>query len=304
MIRGRPCAYVLGVLWVVSGGAHADGDFGHKVLGTVGLDAGSQQSEGVYVGDRYLNLSVDRLVNRYGKTIPIKGLSMEGFANVFGVSGTFKLGEGPYLSSALAVPVSGLHLKTEVPYSTLDRFGLGDIFIQPLMLGWRFPRLDITSSYSIYAPTGQINRKGYSQSQWSQQVSVGGTVFFDDERSLRISALTSYNIFGRKLNLDVTQGDQVQIQGGVGGRFFKIMDVGMAGYAMWQVAADTGSALPPRLRGQSEYAVGLGPELGVTIPQLRSKLIARYEWEIASRSRPEGQILMVSLSMLAWRPDD
>ena len=129
-------------------------------------------------------------------------------------------------------------------------------------------------------------------------------VFFDDERSLRLSALTSYNIYGKKLNLDVTRGDSVQIQGGLGGRFFKLLDVGLAGFAMWQVAADTGSALPLAARGQSEYAIGLGPELGIAIPSIRSKLTARYVWDLAVRSRLDGEVLLVSLSFLGWQPGE
>lgn len=282
----------------------ADVGFGQRILGTIGLDAGSQSEPGVYYGDRFIYFTADRLVGRNGQTVPIKGLDMSAFANVFGVAGTYQFGAGPYYTAAFAVPVTGVSLRSELPPNTFDRQGLGDIFISPIKLGWRFPRLDITSSYSLYAPTNQLNRQGLAQPQWVHQVSAGGTVFFDDERSLRLSALTSYNLYERKLNVDVTRGDSVQIQGGLGGRFFKLLDVGVAGYAFWQVAADTGSQLPAALRGISEYAVGLGPEIGLTIPPIRGKLTARYVWEIDGRSRLDGQVLMVSLSLLGWKPDE
>ena len=281
----------------------ADGEFGNKVLGTSGLDAGSQPEHGFYLGDRVVYMTADRLVNRYGKVLPIKGLNVDAVSNVIGISGTLKTEGGPYWSAAMAVPIARSHFSSEVPFNDIDRSGLGDIFIQPLMIGWRFPRVDVTSSYSIYAPTGQLNRKGLTQPQLSQQISVGSTVFFDDERSLRLSALTSYNVYERKVNLDLTRGDTVQIQGGLGRKFFRLVDAGLAGYALWQVAADTGSVLTPALRGQSDFAVGLGPEFGVTIPRLGAKVTARYEWELESRSRLQGQVLMLSFSMLAWRPD-
>ncbi len=290
-------------LLMLSHGARADGEFGQKILGTIGLDAGSQPEEGVYFGDRFVYLTGDRLNDRTGKALPIKGLDSNAFANVFALAGTLKLDDGPYLTAAFGVPIAGINIKSEIPYTLVDREGLGDLFIEPLKLGWRLPGVDITSSYSIYAPTGQLNRRGLNQPQWVQQVSAGGTVFFDDERSFRLSALTSYNIYGKKVNIDLTRGDSVQIQGGLGGRFFKLLDVGLAGYAMWQVAADTGTALPESAKGLSEYAIGLGPEVGVTIPQLRAKLTARYEWDIEARSRLDGQVLMVSLTMLGWKPD-
>jgi hypothetical protein len=77
----------------------------------------------------------------------------------------------------------------------------------------------------------------------------------------------------------------------------------VAGYGFWQVAADTGSDLPASLRGIREYAVGVGPEVGILIPALQGKLTARYEWEVAGRSRLDGQVLVVSLSLLGWKPD-
>jgi hypothetical protein len=47
----------------------------------------------------------------------------------------------------------------------------------------------------------------------------------------------------------------------------------------------------------------VGPEIGITIPAIRGKLTARYEWDLGARSRPEGQVLVVGLSFLAWQPE-
>ena len=81
-----------------------------------------------------------------------------------------------------------------------------------------------------------------------------------------------------------------------------MLDVGIAGFALWQVADDRGPDLPPALRGARERVLGIGPEIGITIPALRAKLTARYEWDLGARARPEGQVLVASLSFLAWRP--
>jgi hypothetical protein len=294
--------------WMMAGlllpaaAAVAEGDLGHKILGAVGLDAGTQPDQGVYAGDRFIYFSADRLRNRRGGPVPVKGLDIDAYANVLGLSGTLKPEGAPYLSAAFAVPVAGLSMKAEVPSADIDRFGLGDIFVEPLKAGWRLPHLDTVASYSFYAPTGQADRKGLGRPQWSQQFSLGGTLFFDNERAFRLSVLASYNLYHRKIGIDVTRGDSVQLQGGLGGRWFQILDAGVAGYALWQVADDRGSDLPPALRGARERVFGLGPEIGITIPPLRARLTARYEWDFGAESRPEGQVLLVSLSFLAWRP--
>ena len=282
---------------------HADGDFGHRVLGTVGMDAGSQPLEGLYVGERLINYQSDEWRNQSGHSISNTGFKSDALASITGVSASYEVSDGFYYSVALAAPVVRVHRSTVDPPSSLDALGFGDLFMEPLMLGWRFGRADVTASYAIYAPTGQISRTGLGQSQWSQQVSVGGTAFFDDERSWRVSALTSYNTYGQKKNSDVTQGDTIQIQGGMGGRFFGFLDAGVAGYVLRQVTRDQGQSIPLALQGRSEYVAGIGPELGVTIPSIGSRLTARYEWDLAAESRLYGQVLVVSLSVVGWRPD-
>jgi hypothetical protein len=293
--------WLAGLALLQAHAAVADGDLGHKVLGSVGLDAGSQPDPGIYVGNRFFYSQADQLRDRHGHDIPIKGLQLDAYADVVGASGTYKFDAGPYVTAALAVPYAKVTTKADVPAINVDRYGLGDIFVEPLMVGWRLPRADAVASYSFYAPTGQINRQGLGRPQWAQQFSAGGTVFFDDQRALRFSALASYNLYHQKQGIDITRGDTVQIQGGFGGRVFGLVDIGLAGYALWQVGDNQGSDLPAAYRGVREQAVGLGPELGVLIPALKAKLTARYEWDLAAVARPDGQVLVVSLSFLAWR---
>ena len=209
--------WMTAALLLRSATAMADGDLGHKILGAVGLDAGTQPDEGVYVGDRFIYFSADQLRNRRGGLVPVKGLDIDAHANVLGVSATLKPEGAPYLSAALAVPVAWVSTKADVPSADIDRFGLGDIFVEPLKLGWRLPHLDTVASYSFYAPTGQADRKGIGRPQWSQQFSLGGTLFFDDERAFRLSFLASYNLYHQKIGIDVTRGDTVQLQGDLEG---------------------------------------------------------------------------------------
>ena len=281
--------------------AKGDGDMGHRVLGSVGLDAGSQPDTGVYVGDRFFYSHANQLKDKHGNRVPIDGLDIEAEANVVGSSGTYKIEDGPYITAAIAVPYARVTTKANVPATDIERLGLGDIFVEPLMVGWRQKYFDAVASYSFYAPTGQLDRKGLGQPQWAHQFSAGGTFFFDDERGWRLSALTSYNLYQKKNGIDVTRGDSVQIQGGLGGKFSKLIDFGLVGYGLLQIANNQGSDLPNGLADYREKAFGLGPELGVTIPMLRSKITARYEWDLGAVARPQGQVLVVSFSFLAWR---
>jgi hypothetical protein len=136
----------------------------------------------------------------------------------------------------------------------------------------------------------------------TQEASLGGTVYFDRAKQWRISALGALNVNGRKRAVDITRGTTLEVQGGIGGEFFRILDIGLAGYALWQVTDDTGSDLPAVLRGARDRAYGLGPEIGVDVPTIRGRLSVRYEHDLLVASRPEGQLLVLQLAFLAWSP--
>ena len=72
----------------------------------------------------------------------------------------------------------------------------------------------------------------------------------------------------------------------------------IAGYALWQVSDDRGLDLPASLQSAREGVFGLGPEVDILVPALRSRLSARFAWDIAGKARPVGTILVLGLSMV------
>lgn len=274
-------------------------DLGHRLPAGAGIDAGTQVEPGLYLGYRFVWFSSHEIHDRRGDPLPIVGLEIDAYANVFGLAGTLRAGP-LYLSAALAIPVVGLSIRADLPEASVDRLGLGSLFVQPLKLGTRSRHLDVVGSYSFYVPTGQGERSGVGRPEWAHQLAAGGTVFFDDRRGWRVSALASYLHHQRKQGIDITRGDTVLIQGGVAGRV-AVIDAGIAGYALWQVRDDTGSELPAALRGARDRAFGLGPEVNVALPALRSRVSARLAFDLDGEARPVGTLLVIGISTVVWR---
>jgi hypothetical protein len=230
-----------------------------------------------------------------------------GLANVFGLSYTRKIsGNSLFLTLTAGGPIAQVKLDIENrPELGIDRLGLGDIYIQPFRLGWRKQRFDLVTSYSIYLPTGRsplAGGKGVSSGQITQEFSSGGSVYFKD-RSHFMTALASYQLIARQRGIDITRGDSVQIQGGIGTKSFsKLAEAGIAGYALWQVSDDRGTELPPVLRGARDRVYGLGPEGAILIKAIQGQLRVRYEWDFGVRARPQGQIFVASINFLLHRP--
>ncbi len=289
-------------------GTVAAQDLGHKLPGLIGLDAGRIPEPGLYVVDRVVSYGADELRDRFGNVIPIVEFQFEGLSNAAGISYTFKLPRnGLSFTATAAAPLARLRLNIhDRPEANFDRFGLTDIYIQPARLGWRGDLFDVVASYALYLPTGTsplAGGSGLSAGQVTHQFSAGGSIFADTKRTVFLTALTSYDLNLRKRGIDITRGDTLQVEGGVGlSRFEGTVEAGLAGHGLWQVRDDRGTDLPLVLRGARDRVYGLGPDVAVTVKAIRSQIRVRYEWELGVRSRPQGNVFVVGLNLIARRP--
>lgn len=300
MVLGAAAA---GSALLLDASVHAQQQLSHKTLGTVGLQAGSQANAGLYVVDQVAFYNATDLRDRTGRSLPV-GLEADAIGNVLGVAATFRIAPlGTYVGGAVGVPLASARVSTQDPRASLDAFGFGDLYIQPIKLGWRVGPADAVVGYGLYVPTGQYEPgggDGIGRGNLTQEPSLGGTLFFDAERRWSVSALASYDINGRKRGVDITRGSTLQIQGGAGTTVRRVVDVGVAGYGLWQLTDDSGTALPAVLRGARDRTYGVGPEIDVRIPPIRTAVALRYEHDFLSQARPQGQIVFLGLSFLAW----
>jgi hypothetical protein len=282
-------------------------DLGHKLPGLLGLDAARIPEPGLYLVNRLAIYEAEKLRDRNGNLVPTAPFNLLGRANGFGVSYTARIsGSSMFLTMTSGGPIAQVKLNIENrPEIGVDRLGLGDFYIQPFRLGWRKRRSDLVTSYSIYLPTGRsplAGGKGVSSGQITHEFSSGGSVYFKD-RSHYLTALATYQLNMRQRGIDITRGDSVQIQGGIGTKLFReLAETGVAGYALWQVRDDRGTELPLVLIGPRDRVYGLGPEGAVLIKTIQGQLRVRYEWDFGARARPQGHILVVGINFLVHRP--
>jgi hypothetical protein len=304
---------VLLSLFVISvelmpGGGRADAqDLGHKLPGLIGLDAGRVPPPGLYLIDRVVWYGADEVRDRAGNRVPVGDLGLLGISHAAGLSYTLQRGSRSF-SATVAAPLARLRLDIhDRPEASFDRFGLGDIYIQPARLGWRSDQVDVVGSYGLYVPTGTsplAGGKGLSAGHVTNEFSAGGTIFADRNRTSFLTALASYDLNLRKRGVDITRGDTLQVQGGAGARLLNgIVEAGLAFHGLWQVRDDRGADLPSVLQGARDRVYGLGPDVAVLLETIQSQVRVRYEWDMGVRSRPQGNVLVVGLNVAVWRPD-
>jgi hypothetical protein len=286
--------------------AAAQQNLSHKVLGSLGIEAGSQGTEGIGVVDQFIVYRATEVLDRNGHALPL-GAQTTAISNMAGATGTFQVVPLPlYVSAAFGLPVSWTRVTTEAPEASLDRFGLGDLYFLPMKVGVRTTRFDVTASYGLYSPTGKFapgGTRNVGQGYWTQQPALGATLFFDDQRGWSVSALASIDINNRMRQIDITRGSTLQVQGGFGARVRSFLTVGVVGSALWQVTDDQGSALPAVLRGARDRDYSVGPEVDLDIPAIGLSAVLRYEHDFLATSRPQGQVFFVALKQLLWDPE-
>ncbi len=281
---------------------------GHNTKGDFGLLSGSQAPPGFYlIAPLYFNYSADTLRNRDGDRIVIDpdqpgSLDVDAFvlglvwvseSKIFGGNYSFQL-YTPFANNSVEAPILGLQDSVSTAF--------GDLYLQPINLGWHTVHADFIAGLGIYAPTGTYESGGDENiglGMWGFEVFAGTTLYFDGAKSWHLAATAFFETHTEKEDTDITVGDLLTVEGGLGKSFKDgLINVGAAYYGQWKLGHDDfGVELPggPTLGKHRVY--GIGPEISVPIAT-KKKLIgfvsARYLWETGARTTLEGETFVLT----------
>src|SRR5215471_6831658 len=99
---------------VLAGAPAVAQQLGHKVMGSLGLYAGTQPEAGLYVLNQFGSYGSNDIYDRYGHRIPLN-LDLDAVANFAGFQATFRLWHSLYLNIAAAGPGHRLALRKTRP---------------------------------------------------------------------------------------------------------------------------------------------------------------------------------------------
>jgi hypothetical protein len=279
---------------------------GDHIPGFLGLQSGTQAPPGLYVANVVWIYPTSTIVDNAGRDINLPG-SLTSTADIILVSvvTNYKL-FGANVSGSAAFPF----IKNRIQLNSLNvntGFAYTDMFISA-SFGWHLKRADITAGYNLYIPTGRFSQGGTDNTGlgiWGNEFTIGSTVYLDKKRTWTAAANFGLEFHTDKSGTNINVGDLGTVEGGLGKTFYKkvsgpvpmIINLGVAGYAQFKVTGDSGSDIPPALRGYKDRVFALGPEFNIYIPKPRLTLLARYEPEFGARNRTQGQAIVVSV---AW----
>ena len=204
---------------------------------------------------------------------------------------------GMRYGALVGIPFSTGNLRPETEEENSTGFGLGDVLVTPLALYGKSAifdyqvQLTLWSASGRFAPGAHDNRgTGFP----SLVYSLGGVLYPNGDRaSWSLSAIARIEQNFEQSGSGITPGDDVVIDWGVG----KVVrarqrpiDLGISGFAVWQITSQTGGSTSA---GLGRYRIfGIGPEASVPITDRLSVRI-RAHWELGARSIVTGNNLWV-----------
>ncbi len=293
MKKNTTCLLLAAALITLPGLSHAQPVVAaHYPAGVEGIKGSSLPPPGVYFRDYNLFYSADRF-----KDGPPE-FDIFAYVNAPRLiwMTDFKI-LGANYGMDVIVPFGYIDWEAGAPGNMSDDsyFGVGDIQLEPLLLSWHFPQLDLAASYAVWAPTGDFSpdrpdilAKGF----WSHMLTLGGTWHLDSEKTWALSLLNRYEFCHEQEQTNIDPGQVYTLEFALSKGLAKTLDVGLVGYWQQQTTSDSG----PTATTAHDRKVGLGAEVSGLCPKLGMFVSLRYIHEFDAVERPEGQLATLTLT--------
>ena len=276
---------------------------GQYLPGFRGLNGSAQPPPGFTYANYFIWYPTDTFKDRDGSELPFDGdLDLIADLNIFAYTPKAKVLGGTYTISA-AVPIVNTAVTLPRIGGDLGGAGIGDIYIEPLSLGWNLSKGNVRVAYGFVAPTGRFEEgatDNTTSDYWGHQVTLGGTVNPDKAKMWQISMSSVWEFHQTKRNEVVKVGNNVTFEYGVGKTFIKnqgkqVLQFGVVGYSQFQLTNDKGSDVLPLNVGAKDRVFAFGPEFDVILPPHKFNFMIRVLPEFGARSRTQGLTLVIAI---------
>jgi hypothetical protein len=195
--------------------------------------------------------------------------------------------------------------------ASTGQFNIGDIFVQPLWLGWTGKHYDISYGYGFYIPSGKYKTTtvtlpvvGPVKAEAADNIGLGfwtnqnqGALYLYPwaDRRMAVQNAFTWEIHRKKRDFDLTPGQNLTWNWGVSQYLplkkdqSVLAEVGPAGYSSFQVSNDTGTDV--KNPGVHDRVHAVGVQVGVT--SVKRMMLLNFHWfhEFSAVDRFQGSAI-------------
>ncbi len=281
---------------------------GQYLPGSTGLNSGIMPSPGLSYTNIFIWFSSDTLKGPTGQTVPVQGsFNLYVDQNLFAYATKKKFLGARFMSVWDLVFANGSVTSPlfEQAGIKVGGAGLGDMYFQPVTLGWQLNRLDIMAGYGFVAPTGRYvpgSLTNVGSGYWGNMPFVAATLYLTKNKATQLSVYQIYEFHTNKRGSSITPGQTYTLEWGLGQLLpvskdhTKLLQVGVVGYAQLQTSNDSGYPPQTPLLGSHYHVYAIGPQISFLLPRNRVSLLFRYEPEFSAQKRAQGNTMAFTAS--------
>ena len=181
-----------------------------------------------------------------------------------------------------------MHMNVDaLPMGVDDKSGVGDIIVDPFILGWHSKNFHITTGLDIYLPLGSYDKDrlaNIGRNYWTFEPVAGVTYLGDNGFELSGKFMYDFNLentdtnykSGQEFHFDYTAGYHVD----------KNLAVGLGGYYYYQTTNDELNGDKVGSDGFKGRVVAVGPQVAYNYKN--TSITIKWQNEFETQNRPQG----------------
>jgi hypothetical protein len=206
-------------------------------------------------------------------------------------------------ASAVTIPIANNSLSSSTQGAISGGGGLGDLYFQPVILGWNHDRVDIRAILGVLAPTGKFTagaKDNVGNGYWTPVIASGQTFYLSADKATTVSLFEMYEFHTTQSGTQISPGQTFDLDYSVM-RALPLgqarLQVGLVGYGAWQTSAKTGPAITPAEEAQRYRVNAVGVGMNLVLPPQKVTLSLKYFDEFSNQWTYQGYSLQISVGV-------
>ena len=172
------------------------------------------------------------------------------------------------------------------------RWGLGDIIVDPIILGWHWKNFHIIAALDIFVPSGSYD-KGHlanaGRNYWTFEPIFAATFLSDS--GIEVSGKFMYDFNLKNSDTNYHSGEEFHFDYTVGYHIDKQLTLGLGGYYYLQTTEDRVNGATAPDGGFKGKVLAFGPQAKYDYKNM--SFILKWQHEFGAENKPQGDKLWV-----------